>query len=130
MTITFSKGERLCSRKIIGDLFESGRTFPVPPFRVLWKNSASQGPFPVQTAISIPKHNFKDAVTRNLLRRRIREAYRKNKNILYDYLIPRQKNIALMIIYTGKEIQGYRDIENKIILTLQRLTEEHEKNTD
>ena len=59
----------------------------------------------------------------------MREAYRKNKHILYEVLKTQQVQIALMINYTEKDILPYKKIEGKIILSLQRLSDLHEKNT-
>ena len=78
---------------------------------------------PVKVAFSVPKRIFKKAVTRNLLKRRMREAYRKNKIV-----IPRGADIektgmddtyALMFIYSARKINLYPEIESKIVLTLQ-----------
>jgi ribonuclease P protein component len=124
----FTKYERLCSRKAIQHLFETGLSFNVPPFRVLWMKAESGTPYPARIAISIPKTAFRKAVQRNLLRRRIREAYRKNKHFLYEYLSLKSSSLVFILLYSGKEIIPYRKIENKIIVTLQRLIEAYEKN--
>ncbi|MBN1199480.1 MAG: ribonuclease P protein component, partial [Bacteroidales bacterium] len=63
----------------------------------------------------------------NLIRRRIKESYRKHKAILYTSLTSSGMQMALAITYTGREIQPYSVIEEKIILLLQRLKNENEK---
>ncbi|TAL60073.1 MAG: ribonuclease P protein component [Bacteroidetes bacterium] len=144
--LTFKKKERLTSKKTFDLLFNSGRSFTVAPFRLVWMdlshNSPSalptfafrsatqreggkgQGtPAPVQLGISVTKRSFPKAVYRNTLKRRIREAYRKNKHLLYEVLHKKNLSIALMVIYIGKEESHYQEIEKKMIVSLRMLTE-------
>jgi ribonuclease P protein component len=129
MRQTFSKDERLSSHRMISRLFAEGSTFHLKPFRVTWMPAASGGPSPVQVLMSVPKYNFKKAVHRNMIRRRMKEAYRLNKHIVYDSLTEKQQHLLLCITYTAKEIVPFDLIQGKIILLLQRLTEENEKVT-
>ena len=78
---TFSKSERLCSKIAIEKLVEEGKSFHLSPFKISWLSNTEES-VPVQILISVPKRTFKRAVYRNLLKRRIREAYRKNKQSL------------------------------------------------
>ncbi len=85
--------------------------------------------FPAQVLISVSKRNFKRAVDRNRIKRMIREAYRKNKFDTYTYLNSKNKKIVFSLTYLEKQELAYAEIENKIIVTLQRLQAELEKNT-
>ena len=71
-------------------------------------------PFPAQVMISVPKRNVKKAVHRNKIKRRIREAYRIHKKILYSKLTEKGKKIIFTIIYLPKEIKEFKELENKI----------------
>ena len=83
---------------------------------------------PVQVLISASKRNFKSAVTRNLIKRLVREAYRKNKHILWDYLSDKPNNqLIISLIYTAKTIATYSEIERKLILILHSLIEKNER---
>jgi ribonuclease P protein component len=84
---------------------------------------------PAQVLMSVPKYNFHKAVQRNLIRRRMKEAFRLNKQLLYHRLSENGNQIVFSITYTAKEIVTYDLIQTKIILLLQRLIEENEKVT-
>jgi ribonuclease P protein component len=74
---SFGKSERLSGQKLIDTLFSDGKSYVVPPFRIVWFKYEITGVFPVRLLISVSKKKIKKAVDRNLIKRRIREAYRK-----------------------------------------------------
>jgi ribonuclease P protein component len=122
---TFKKEERLCNKKLIDELFHNGSSFLCYPFRVLWMPVEEPDASPVQVLISVPKKRFKRAVDRNLLKRRIREAYRLSKQQhLYDVLLLVNKSIVFSIGYIGKEINEYPLMEKKMLKLLKQLSGE------
>ena len=78
---------------------------------------------PVSMFVSIPKKRFKRAVKRNLIRRRIKEAYRKNKHILTDTLQSQETALDMAILYLDREILDYQTLEKKLKDLLQKLKE-------
>lgn len=109
--LTYSKKEKLCSRKVISRLFENGNTFYSDPLRILWLKSEETLSFPVQSAISVGKKSFPRAVDRNRIKRLMREAWRLNKHKLYNQLEKIRIKVVIMIIYSGKNIPEYNDLE-------------------
>lgn len=117
---TFRKSERLTSKKAFEQLFAKGKSLVNSPFRLVWQKTAS-GTSPFKLGISVPKRSFAKAVERNKLKRRIREAFRKNKHELYEVLKKKDLTLEAMIIYTSKEELPYSEIEKKMIVSLQKL---------
>lgn len=121
---TFKKEERLCSKKLIEELFHNGSSFLLYPFRVVWLEHSFPANVPVQVVINVPKRRFKKAVDRNLIKRRIREAYRLNKSAeLYSFIEGAPAQLLLGIHYVGKDIAEYEFIEKKLKLALIQLRE-------
>ncbi len=113
-TYTFHKSERLKSRKTISLLFQKGRTIRKHPLRIRWVCIDHDGEYPVQATFSIPKRLVPKAVNRNKIKRKIKEAYRLNKHLLYNALDGNENKFAIIFIYQEKTIPDYHDIEELI----------------
>ena len=126
MRQTFRKEERLKSSKVVKTLFSNGNAFLLHPYRVNWIVGAREGKYPARILIGVSKKNIKKATQRNHLKRLCREAYRKNKYLLYDYLDSHNLSCDFSVIYIGRTHADYAVIEKKIILILERLISELE----
>jgi ribonuclease P protein component len=118
---TFNKEERLCSQKLIEELFSSGESFLSYPLKVVFLKTDMQNSYQAQAAFTVSKRNFKRAVHRNLLKRRMREVYRLNKSSLYDELAAKNLQIAIMFVFIGKEVCDYTAIEKGMISAFKKL---------
>jgi len=118
---TFRKEERLCSRKHLDLLFKNGSSFLLYPFRVSYLFIDQPADVPAQVVINVPKKRYKRAVDRNLLKRRIREAYRLNKQNQLYLPLPTDKGLLLFSIqFVGKDKYEFSFIEKKLISTFKR----------
>jgi ribonuclease P protein component len=121
---SFHKGEHLCSKKVIDKLFLEGKSIFTFPVKIVYLENKLPSNYLVQAAFTVGKRNFKRAVQRNLIKRRMREVYRLNKNKFYDEL--GEKQIAVFFIFTGKTIPEYRQIEISMKKGIKKLLSELE----
>ena len=77
--------------------------------------------YPAKIAVSVSKRNYKRAIDRNRIKRKLREAYRKNKQPLHDYLAKTNQNVYFIVIYIAKEDIQYHVIENEMKFLLEKL---------
>lgn len=119
---TLTKAERLSGKTSIDNLISRGKYFSAGCLRCcyLFRDLASPGTIPGEAAVtrilvSVPKRHFKRAVKRNLLKRRIREAYRLQKEILGDRVMD------LMFVYTSREVLPYEEIRSSVEAVLRHL---------
>ena len=121
MRFTFQKEERLKSKKIIGRLFnKEGKSFAIYPLRIIWLETPLETVHPVQIGIVVPKRHFKKAVQRNKIRRRILETYRLNKHSMHEHLQAKEKQCAMMIVYTAKEEMPYKELNKKMKILIRK----------
>lgn len=116
---TLGRNERLKSRKLIEQLFKSGKSFTTFPFRVYYLSQPSS--FFLQFGAGVSNKNFKKAVDRNRIKRLAREAWRLQKNILEESLKGNNKTLSVFLIYTQKELPDYKTIYDKTGLILKKL---------
>jgi ribonuclease P protein component len=107
---TFTKAERLSKEKLIKELFEKGSSFYLYPFKVIYSLNPDKSFNVNQVLISVPSRQFKRAVDRNKIKRRIREAYRLQKEILDK----NSERAIFVFLYTAKEILPYSELKEKV----------------
>lgn len=123
---TFGKSERLCSKVLIERLFTGGNhSFPAFPLRAVYMlMEPSESTSEVSILISVPKKKFKRAVKRNLVKRQVREAYRRNKYLLIDVLKAQgEKKMALAFIWLDNHVHTSDEVERKVKKLLIHIAE-------
>lgn len=120
MSFKFGKKEKLKSRKLIGQLFEEGKSISSFPLKLYYLPVAGQDE-KFKTAVSVPKKNFRGAVQRNRIKRLLREAYRLNKHLIFNNI---EGNFAFLILYLGREMPVYNDVEASLKKIFRKLEKE------
>ncbi len=99
---TLTKSERLCGAVTVAELFEHGKGITAGCLRC--KYLVREGSEDLsRIVVSVPKRNFKRAVKRNLLKRRIRESYRRQKALLGS-------GVDVLFVYTSREVLPYEAV--------------------
>jgi ribonuclease P protein component len=124
MDHTFGKAYKLCSQKAIDAIFEDKKSIRQFPFVMHYHFMELPTDKPFQVVISAPKRIFRKAHDRNRIKRLMREAFRKNKIILEDFLTTNNLQIALFLVYTSKEELSYSLLMGKMDRLLSKLTDE------
>lgn len=117
---TLTRAERLRTLGVIRRLFESGRSGFVYPFRYIYFAEADLCAS-AKLLFSVPKRFHKHANKRNLLRRRTKEAYRLNRELLVDGIAA---SIDLALVYSSKDRLEYQKIERSVKKILQQVRDE------
>ena len=117
MDATLPKAERLCGKTAVVSLFEAGKNASAGCLRCKYLQRADSEPSRI--VVSVPKRSFKRAVKRNLLKRRIRESYRRQKALL-------GAGVDVLFIYTLKEVLPYETIFSDMTAALTAIS--HERN--
>ena len=120
----FPKKQKLCSEKAIERLFINGQSISEKPFRATWIFEENHDNVLVKSLIIVSKKRLKLAADRNIIKRRVKEAYRLQKNQLELFLESNNQQLNLAIIYQKKEILDYKTLEEKINLLLSHLIKE------
>ena len=104
-------------------MFAGGsRSFSLFPLRVVWLPVEDLGA-PVSILVSVSKRRFKRAVKRNRVKRRVREAYRLNKQPLLEVVEQTGCPVAVAFIYLSDRIADSDVIAARMRTALQRIGE-------
>ena len=114
MDFSLPKKDILRSRNDIQAILESRDIAFRHPLKAVFRTGTGCGS--VRMMISVPKRHFKRAVKRNLLKRRVREAFRLNRHILGE-----NAEADIFFVYLGKETMDYAAIESSVRFLLEEL---------
>lgn len=135
--LKLSKEERICSRRLLDELFSGtgSHSLVAFPLRAVFMETEEAG---AQMLISVPKRHFKRAVKRNRVKRQVREAYRKHKHILAERLAAKtaqpscqavdastteKKGVAIAFIWLDPHLCPSVKVDSKVENLLLRISE-------
>lgn len=129
MPQSFPKTEKLVSNALIDCLFDKGSHSMVAyPLRLVYNVMSeaeidqltidSRPHASVQVLVSVPKRCFKRAVKRNRVKRQIREAYRRHKEVLHT---ADGQRIIMAFIWLSPEIMPTALVEQKVAMLLGKI---------
>ena len=114
------KIEKLCSETAISRLFARSdrevHTTLVYPLRMAWRVDGVREVKVPRFLVSVPKKRLRHAVDRVAMRRRVREAYRLNRD-----LMPSDLPLDIAFIYVADKLLPYSRIETAMRRLLTEL---------
>ena len=116
---TLPKKERLCGKTGISKLLADGKHGNIPGFRFcyLTENQLDYN----RIMVSVPKKIFKRAVKRNLLKRRIRESWRLQKETL------NATGVDILFTYSTKEILDFEEVQAAVAKIIEKINSKTSK---
>ncbi len=122
---TLSKEERICSKKLINELFTgNGRSMTAFPLRVVFMKRTIVDDQPrAAMLVSVPKRYFKHAVDRNRVKRQVREAFRRHKSMITQNLTDDHESVAMAFVWLTDEKFPSSEVENRMVRLLTRISE-------
>ncbi len=121
---SFPLKEHLKSKKVVENLYANGASVTAYPLRAVFIEVPAETQEPAATIlISVAKRRFRKAVDRNLVKRRIREAYRLNKKEFVAALTSQNKKLAVAILYIDTKHNSTEFLKRKMNKLLTSITE-------
>ena len=110
---TFHKDERICGKTGISKLLAGGKHGNIPGFRYCYMTD--NGLEINRIMVSVPKKLFKRAVKRNLLKRRIRESWRLQKQSMTA------SGVDILFTYSTKDILEFQEIQSSVAKIIEKV---------
>jgi ribonuclease P protein component len=116
--LKLGKDRRVHGRTAVEELFREGRGGFVHPLRYLIVTGA--GDPGVAVLVGAPKKLHRRAFRRNLLKRRMREAFRLHSGELHRRATEKGVGMRLALLYAVKDVVDYKVISNAVEEILDR----------
>ncbi len=110
-SFTFSKHEKLCSKRNIEKVFQGKKVLHLFPFSIYYQIFEQADKVPVKIAFGVSKKTHKKATDRNRIKRLMREAFRLNKGKTNSST--KEKQLAIILVYHAKQMMNYEEMELK-----------------
>ena len=123
----FPKNNRLSNKIVIDRMFVKGKRLLISPILFFYLPELNKKSQTLRSVIVVPKKKVKLSVKRNAIRRRMIEAYRKNKYLLEEELTIKGNKINIGIVFHARNQIPYNILEQKMILGLKNIKKRYEK---
>lgn len=111
----FPKANRICRKLDFQHIFNHGQSKFVYPVKMLYVTVPNAGTESgVKVGVVASKRLFRHAVTRNRLKRLLREAYRLNQRDLTAKALQTGVQWKLLLIYTGQRVHAFHKVEEAV----------------
>ncbi|MDN3491548.1 ribonuclease P protein component [Winogradskyella bathintestinalis] len=120
MNFNYSKKDKLKSKKVIERLFTEGKAVTAYPLRLIYLKTDFEDGSQLKTGVSVSKRLHKTAVSRNRIKRLLREAYRLNKPLHFNNS---SASYAFMILYLSKDQTTLDKLDTNMKILFRKFTE-------
>ena len=124
MSFTYSKKDKLKSKKNIEQLFNEGKAITAYPLKLIYLKTEFEDGSIIKTGVSVSKRLHKTAVSRNRIKRLLREAYRLNKPLFFNNS---SASYAFMILYLSKDGTTFDKVNDSMKMLFKKF---RDKNSD
>ena len=123
MNFKYSKKDKLKSKKLIEQLFTEGKAVTAYPLRLVYIRTEFEDGSQLKTGVSVSKRLHKTAVSRNRIKRLLREAYRLNKPMHFNNS---SVSYAFMILYLSKDGTTFDKLDNSMKSLFKKFSSKNE----
>lgn len=124
MNFKYSKKDKLKSKKLIEQLFTEGKAVTAYPLKLIYLKTEFEDGSQLKTGVSVSKRLHKTAVSRNRIKRLLREAYRLNKPIYFNNS---SVSYAFMILYLSKDGTTFDKLNRNMKALFKKFTTQNEQ---
>lgn len=117
MSFKYAKKDKLKSKKLIEELFTNGKAVTAYPLRLVYLKTEFEDDTNLKTGVSVSKRLHKTAVSRNKIKRLLREAYRLNKPLHFNNS---SASYAFMILYLSKSGTTFDKLNKSMIVLFKK----------
>ncbi|WP_299108266.1 ribonuclease P protein component [uncultured Winogradskyella sp.] len=123
MSFKYSKKDKLKSKKLIEQLFTEGKAVTAYPLKLIYIKTDFEDGSQLKTGVSVSKRLHKTAVSRNQIKRLLREAYRLNKQLYFNNS---SHSFAFMILYLSKDGTTFDKLNHSMKLLFKKFIAKNE----
>ncbi|NRD22207.1 ribonuclease P protein component [Winogradskyella litoriviva] len=117
MSFKYHKKDKLKSKKLIEQLFTEGKAINAYPLKLIYIKTSFNDGSQLKTGVSVSKRLHKTAVSRNQIKRLLRETYRLNKPLYFNNS---SSSFAFMILYLSKDGTTFDKLNHSMKLLFKK----------